>query len=205
MPPSKSLAFILAAVDPAAGWQVASRGCRLPRAGVNRNQRQAKAAFGGTIARNAQSRMGVDLAALGVTGLPLEKTVKGFMLVPDPKTRYQSLLFLAKKLPAMDEALQTEANKVPGCLSVVFVEAMRADDGTFTFLGESDSQLTKGMVALLINGLKGCTNEQIQGLQPEFIQACGIGQSLTPGRNNGFLNMLAMLKRKAAGLEAEVA
>ena len=73
-------------------------------------------------------KMALDLAALGVDGTPLAKTVKGFQLVPDQKLRYQQLLFLAKKLAPMDEALMTEENRVPGCLSVVHVHATRDGD-----------------------------------------------------------------------------
>ena len=50
---------------------------------------------------------------------------------------------------------------------------------------------------MLLRGCAGSTAAQVEKIDPRFIQTTGIAASLTPGRNNGFLNMLAVLKRKA--------
>jgi len=128
---------------------------------------------------------------------PLLSLVDGFKSMHDEKIRYKQLLFLASTCPQMGEELKVERNKVMGCLSTVHIHATHSNDGSIKFVGDSDGQLTKGLCALLTRGLSGATVEEIEAVDPGFIMDCGIGGSLTPSRNNGFINMLNMMKGKA--------
>jgi len=101
----------------------------------------------------------------------------------------------------MDAELQVEDNKVKGCQSTVYVHATKDDEGLIHYTGESDSQLTKGLCALLVRGLSGNTADDIAAVDPKFINEAGLAVSLTPSRNNGFLNMLNMMKNQALALK----
>ncbi|CAI5509735.1 unnamed protein product [Closterium sp. Naga37s-1] len=133
----------------------------------------------------------------------LQKIVRSFQMVPDPRARYQQLLYYAAKLKPLPKQFQTPENKVKGCVSQVWVLPTLGEDGRVSFQAESDSQLTKGLAALLVEGLSGATPQQIVALKPDFIQMLGLKQSLTPSRNNGFLNMLLLMQRRTLQLYAE--
>ncbi|CAE8738302.1 unnamed protein product [Polarella glacialis] len=135
-------------------------------------------------------------------GLPkkLAATAAALKGLPNDKMRYQQLMALAGKLAPMPAEYKIAENKVPGCLSTVHVQATLQSDGTIAFFGDSDALISKGLVALLVLGLTGCTKEEILKVQPEFIKASGITASLTPGRNNGFYNMFKLMNQKVAAL-----
>jgi cysteine desulfuration protein SufE len=122
----------------------------------------------------------------------------------DPKRRYEYVLWLAKKLEPLPEEFRQEAFKVKGCVSQVFVVG-QLQGGRLHWQGDSDAAITKGLLALLIEGLEGLDPAQAANLDPAFVAETGLQASLTPSRANGFLNILAMMKAQARALQAGAA
>ncbi|XP_048335981.2 sufE-like protein 1, chloroplastic/mitochondrial [Ziziphus jujuba] len=133
----------------------------------------------------------------------LQEIVKLFQSVQEPKAKYEQLLFYGKNLKTLDSQYKTKQNKVEGCVSQVWVRSYLDSDRNVVFEADSDSVLTKGLAALLVNGLSGLPVEEVLRVSPDFVVLLGLQQSLTPSRNNGFLNMLKLMQKKALQLLVE--
>jgi cysteine desulfuration protein SufE len=137
------------------------------------------------------------------TGSPaLDRIVERLGSSSDPRRRYEYVLWLAKKLEPFPDDLRLDAFKVKGCVSQVYVVG-HLEEGKLHWRGDSDAQITKGLLALLIEGLEGMTPEQAIDLDPSFIAATGLQASLTPSRANGFLNILRTMQAQAGQLQAD--
>ena len=136
------------------------------------------------------------------TGSPaLDRIVDRLATTKDPKRRYEYVLWLAKKLEPLPEEFSNDAFKVKGCVSQVFVVCQLVE-GKLHWQGDSDAAITKGLLALLIEGLEGMAPDQATNLDPAFIAATGLQASLTPSRANGFLNILKLMQSQARALAA---
>jgi cysteine desulfuration protein SufE len=131
----------------------------------------------------------------------LDRIVERLRSTSDPKRRYEYVLWLAKKLDPLPDEFRQEVFKVKGCVSQVYVVG-RLVDGKLHWQGDSDAQITKGLLALLIAGLEGMPPEQAADLDPAFLAETGLQASLTPSRANGFLNILRMMQSQARALAA---
>lgn len=126
----------------------------------------------------------------------LNRIVEKLQRASSPRKRHEVLLSYAKRLPQLPEEAKTPANKVPGCTSQVFLTST-LQEGGIQYQGDSDSQLVKGLVALLIEGLNGLPPAEVLQVSPEFIERSGLQVSLTPSRANGFYNIFQTMQRQA--------
>ncbi|MEI6829059.1 MAG: SufE family protein [Synechococcaceae cyanobacterium ELA445] len=134
----------------------------------------------------------------------LDRIVARLKGTTDPKRRYEYVLWLAKKLEPLPEEFRQEPFKVKGCVSQVYVVGQLVE-GHLHWRGDSDAAITKGLLALLIEGLEGLEPSAVADLDPAFLAETGLQASLTPSRANGFLNILRMMQAQArvlAGGEA---
>lgn len=142
----------------------------------------------------------------GTEELPakLQDIVRLFQQVADPRAKYEQLLYYAKRLKPLAKELCIKENKVEGCVSQVWVKpTLNLENGTVSFEADSDSLLTKGLAALLVEGLSGATVKEVLKVNPDFFQMLGLNQSLTPSRSNGFLNMLKLMQKKTLEMYME--
>ncbi len=129
----------------------------------------------------------------------LDQIVERLKTTSDPKRRYEYVLWLAKKLQPLPDDYRNDAFKVKGCVSQVFVVGQLVD-GKLHWQGDSDAAITKGLLALLIEGLEGLEPSAAAKLDPSFLAETGLQGSLTPSRANGFLNILKMMQAQAQAL-----
>ena len=131
----------------------------------------------------------------------LDQIVERLKGTADPKRRYEYVLWLAKKLQPLPDEFRNDAFKVKGCVSQVYVVGQLVE-GKLHWQGDSDAAITKGLLALLIEGLEGLEPAAAAGIDPGFLSETGLQASLTPSRANGFLNILKMMQAQASVLAA---
>lgn len=129
----------------------------------------------------------------------VEELLENFALFEDWEDRYQYLIELGKKLPPMPEAYKTDANKVEGCTSQVWMVFIPDEDGKFNFLADSDAHIVRGLIAILHHLYAGKTAAETKDYDIEDIfTRLGLQQHLSVNRRNGFYAMVGRLQQALA-------
>ena len=110
--------------------------------------------------------------------------------------KYEYIIDLGKKLPALEDQYKIDENRVRGCQSTVWLVADYRD-GKVTYKAESDAVIVKGLISMLIRVLSGQTPDNILQAKLNFIQQIGMTTHLAQTRSNGLLAMVKQMKNFA--------
>jgi cysteine desulfuration protein SufE len=128
-----------------------------------------------------------------------EQLLEELNLFQDWTERYEYVIGLGRQLPAMDEELKTKDRLIEGCQSQVWLDAS-LENGAVLFVADSDSQITKGMIALFIRFLSGESADNILTADFAFIAKTGLKEHLAPTRANALKLMAGQMKQRALEL-----
>ena len=111
--------------------------------------------------------------------------------------KYQYLIDLGRDLPPLDPSEMVETNLVRGCQSQVWMLTDGSADKV-EIRAHSDAAIVSGLIALVVRLYSGASAREIIETEPEFVDALGLAQHLSPTRANGLASMLTRLKSEAA-------
>jgi cysteine desulfuration protein SufE len=132
--------------------------------------------------------------------LTIDEVVDNFELLEDWDARYAYLVELGEALPPLDERYRTEANRVHGCVSKVWVCPVTDPDdpACLQYLGDCDTAIIKGVLALLIELMSGHTPEQIEAIDiDQLFDRLRLAENLSPNRHFGIYALVELMKGQA--------
>jgi cysteine desulfuration protein SufE len=123
-----------------------------------------------------------------------------FQLFDNWLDRYEYLIDLGRKLPEFPADWKTEEYKLHGCQSQVWLKALEAN-GKLTFHAISDSAIVSGLIAVLIRVYSERDASEILATPPDFIDAIGLHEHLSPTRSNGLHAMIDAIRGHAVAIQ----
>jgi cysteine desulfuration protein SufE len=132
-----------------------------------------------------------------------DQLLEELALFQDWTERYEYVIGLGRKLPPMDETVKNPEHLIKGCQSQVWLDASLVD-GIVRYTADSDSLITKGMIALFVRVLDGEKPDTILTADMGFIDRTGLKEHLAPTRANALNLMATQMKQRALAFSSGV-
>ncbi|WP_293907076.1 SufE family protein [Phenylobacterium sp.] len=121
-----------------------------------------------------------------------------FDLLGDWEERYRYVIEMGRDLAPLGDAERSDANKVRGCASQVWVVTEPRADGTLAFRGDSDAHIVRGLIAILLRLYSGRSPAEILAFDAKAaFEGLGLTGALSSQRSNGLASMVARIRRDA--------
>jgi cysteine desulfuration protein SufE len=118
----------------------------------------------------------------------------------DWEERYRYVIDLGRTLAPLTDVERSDANKVRGCASQVWLVSERGDDGRLVFRGDSDAHIVRGLVAILLRLYSDRIPADILAFDARAgLERLGLSGALSAQRSNGLYSMVERIRRDAAG------
>lgn len=128
----------------------------------------------------------------------LDALAADFDLLEDWEDRYRHVIELGRELAPLADAERSEANRVRGCASQVWLVADPASDGRLNFRGDSDAHIVRGLVAIVLRLLSGRTPAEILAFDARgAFDRLGLSGALSAQRTNGLYSLVERIRRTA--------
>ncbi len=129
----------------------------------------------------------------------LSELADEFDLLGDWEERYRYVIEMGKGLAPLTDGEHSDANKVRGCASQVWLVTERGADGVMTFRGDSDAIIVRGLIALLLRLYSGHASAEILAFDAKAaFERLGLTGALSAQRSNGLFSMVERIRRDAA-------
>lgn len=132
--------------------------------------------------------------------MTLEELYEEFEDLVDWEDRCDFLIDLGFELPKLEDAAKTEANRVHGCQSNVWLiaELVESDGQKLEICADSDAMIVKGLIAVLLMIYNGRSPREILETDVRTIfEKLGLNQHLSSQRKNGLAGMVERIRRIA--------
>jgi cysteine desulfuration protein SufE len=134
--------------------------------------------------------------------MTIDEINENFTLLDEWDDRYRYVIELGRMLAPFSEAARTDANKVQGCASQVWlttdVEPNGAAGPVLRFTGDSDAHIVRGLIAILLAIYSGKPARDILDIDAlALFDRLGLREHLTPQRSNGLKSMVGRIRNDA--------
>jgi len=126
-----------------------------------------------------------------------EAITEDFEFLEDWEDRYRHVIEMGKAMDPLEDAFRVPATKVDGCASQVWI-VPQVQDGVFSFRGDSDAMIVRGLVAVLAALYNGLTVAEVQAVDAHAEMArLGLNEHLSAQRSNGVRAMVERIQSVA--------
>lgn len=116
--------------------------------------------------------------------------------------KYEYLIDQGKSLKSDLRDIRRNENALAGCQSQVWIHA-ELQDGCVHYFADSDTQITRGILALLLRVLNRQDPRTIVDTELYFIERTGLARHLSPARGNGLAAVITEMKRRACQFQSD--